>query len=414
VLNLSTGATSTLQGDYAYSISGVDPTVVLQTAKQLMAALQKEPGFTSVSSDMYPNGLQLKMDINRDLASAYGITAQDVESLLDDAYSQNYCYLIKSPLQQYQVIVEASNRYRERPEDLNELYLTAQKHVAPPPGMPGSNAAQAASASGGAGKLVPLAAVASWHEQLSPLQVNHVNSFPSATIYFDLAPNFAVGAATARLEQLAAQIVPAGVIHNFQGQAQVFDQLATSAGPLAVVAMFVMFVILAILYESYMHPLTVLSALPVATVGGFLTLYVFEQEFSLYAFVGLFMLMGIVMKNGIMMVDFSIQRQAEGRAPFDAVIEACLERLRPILMTTLAAVFGALPMALGLGNDGDSRRPLGLVIVGGLLVAQFLTLFVTPALYLLFEAFQDRVLDRVPLFARGAAATAGKKAEAKA
>ncbi len=410
VLNLSTGATSTLQGDYAYSVSGVDPEVVQHTAEALMAALQKEPGFTSVSSDMYPNGVQLKLNINRDLASAFGVTAQDIENLLGNAYSQNYIYLIKSPLQQYQVIVEAANRFRETPRDLNLLYLTATKDVAPPPGMPGAGVAQTASAAGGAGKLVPLSAVASWEEKLMPLQVNHVNSFPSATIYFDLAPNFAVGAATARLEQLAGQIVPAGVVHNFQGQAQVFDQLATSAGPLAVVAIFVMFVILAILYESYMHPLTVLSALPVATVGGFLTLYLFQQEFSLYAFVGLFMLMGIVMKNGIMMVDFSIQRQAEGRAPLDAVIEACLERLRPILMTTLAAVFGALPMALGMGNDGDSRRPLGLVIVGGLLVAQFLTLFVTPALYLLFEAFQDRVLDKVALFKRGSAATEGKKA----
>jgi HAE1 family hydrophobic/amphiphilic exporter-1 len=141
-----------------------------------------------------------------------------------------------------------------------------------------------------------------------------------------------------------------------------------------------------------------------------LTLYLFGAQFSLYAFVGLFMLMGIVMKNGIMMVDFAIQRQAEGRTPLDAVVEACQERLRPILMTTLAAVFGALPMALALGSDGSSRQPLGLVIVGGLLVAQFLTLFVTPAIYLYFEAFQDKVLDRVPLFARGAAATEGKKA----
>jgi HAE1 family hydrophobic/amphiphilic exporter-1 len=271
--------------------------------------------------------------------------------------------------------------------------------------MPGADANLASAATGGAGSLVPLSAVASWAPKLAPLQVNHVNSFPSATIYFDLAPDYPVGAATARLRALAAQIVPQGLTHSFQGQAEVFDELAKSAGPLALVAVFVMFVILAILYESYMHPLTVLSALPVATVGGFLTLYLFQAQFSLYAFVGLFMLMGIVMKNGIMMVDFAIQRQAEGKSPVDAVIEACLERLRPILMTTMAAVFGALPIALAWGNDGSSRQPLGLVIVGGLIVAQFLTLFVTPAIYLLFEAFQDKVLDRIPLFARGAAAT---------
>jgi HAE1 family hydrophobic/amphiphilic exporter-1 len=401
VLNLSTGATSTLQGQYAYSISGIDQSVVRHTATELLQALQNTPGFTGVSSDMYLNGLQLKVNINRDLASVYGITAQDIENLFEDALSQNYIYLIKTPVQQYQVIVEADNHYRQDPKNLDLLYLNATKGVAPPPGMPGSNITATTAPVGGAGELVPLRAVASWKPALTPLQVNHVNSFPSATIYFNLAPDFAVGAATAQLQALADKIVPPGLIHSFQGQAQVFNQLAASAGPLALVAVFVMFVILAILYESYLHPLTVLSALPVATVGGFLTLYVFHAQFSLYAFVGLFMLMGIVMKNGIMVVDFAIQRQAEGRKPFDAVIEACLERLRPILMTTLAAVFGALPIALNLGVADNSRQPLGLVIVGGLLVAQLLTLFVTPALYLYFEALQDRVLDRIPLFARG-------------
>jgi HAE1 family hydrophobic/amphiphilic exporter-1 len=410
VLNLSTGATSTLQGDYAYSISGLDPTVVQHAALALQDAMKQNPAFMSVSSDMYPNSVQLKVDINRDLASAYGITAADIETLLGDAFSQNYCYLIKSAVQQYQVIVESGNHYRQTAKDLGMLYLTATKSVAPRAGMPGANVTLVGAAAGGAGRLVPLSAVATWKETLAPLQVNHVDSFPSATIYFDLAPNVAVGEATAQLDQLATKLVPPGLIHSFQGQAQVFGELAQSAGPLGVVAIFVMFVILAILYESYMHPLTVLSAAPVATVGGFLTLYLFGAQFSLYAFVGLFMLIGIVMKNGIMMVDFAIQRQAEGRTPRDAVMEACQERLRPILMTTLAAVFGALPMALALGSDGSSRQPLGLVIVGGLLVAQLLTLFVTPAIYLYFEAFQDKVLDRVALFARGAAATAEKKA----
>jgi HAE1 family hydrophobic/amphiphilic exporter-1 len=201
------------------------------------------------------------------------------------------------------------------------------------------------------------------------------------------------------IEQAAREVVPPQIRGQFQGEALTFRQTMSSLTILMVLAVFVMYVILAILYESYIHPITVLSTLPTAMVGGLLTLYLFGQEASLYAFVGLFMLMGIVKKNGILIVDFAIQRIAAGETAEQAIHDASIDRFRPILMTTLAAVMGAVPIALGFGTDGGSRRPLGLVIVGGLLVSQLITLFVTPVLYLYMEVFQEKVLNRIPFFA---------------
>jgi len=233
---------------------------------------------------------------------------------------------------------------------------------------------------------------------LGPQVVNHLNQFTSMTLSFNLKPGVALGDATNFITAAAEEIVPPGVRGELQGEAQTFSNTVRSLTILMGLAVFVMYVILAILYESYVHPLTVLSTLPTALVGGLLTLFLFGQDASLYAFVGMFMLMGIVKKNGIMIVDFARQRVEHGESAVQAIHDASMDRFRPILMTTLAAVFGAVPIALGYGADGSSRQPLGLVVVGGLIVSQFITLYITPVIYLYLEEFQENVLDRTSFF----------------
>ncbi len=376
VLEISTGVTSQQQGQYAFTVSGVNPNQVYETGQKLMGKMMEYPGFLSVSSDYYHNTPNLNIDIRRDQAKTFGISEARILTLLRNAYSQNYLYLIKKPEDQYQVILEMEDSVREKPEDLSLLYIKSDD---------GS-------------RLVPLSELVTWKSTLGPQTVNHLNQFTSMTLFFNLKPGVALGDATNYITQSASQIVPSGVRAELQGEALTFSRTVTSLTILMGLAVFVMYVILAILYESYVHPLTVLSTLPTALVGGLLTLILFGQEASLYAFVGMFMLMGIVKKNGIMIVDFARHRVENGEAADKAIHDASMDRFRPILMTTLAAVFGAVPIALGYGADGSSRRPLGLVVVGGLIVSQFITLYITPVIYLYLEQFQENVLDRTSFF----------------
>ncbi len=376
VLEISTGATNQNQGQYAFSLSGVNPSQVYEVAAKLMERLQAYPGFASLSSDFFNNTPNLDIEIRREQARLHGVSEARILQLLRSAYAQNYLYLIKKPEDQYQVILEAQDSARSEPQDLSLLHIKSDDGK----------------------KLVPLNTLVTWKESLGPQAVNHLNQFTSVTLFFNLKPGVAIGDATDFIDKAAAEIVPPTVRASLQGEAQTFQNTVRDLTLLMALAVFVMYVILAILYESYLHPLTVLSTLPTALVGGLLTLWLFGEQASLYAFVGMFMLMGIVKKNGILIVDFAIQRVINGEPADKAIHDASMDRFRPILMTTLAAVFGALPIAMAFGADGASRQALGLVIVGGLVVSQFITLFITPVIYLYLEDFQEKVLDRTSFF----------------
>jgi HAE1 family hydrophobic/amphiphilic exporter-1 len=314
-----------------------------------------------------------------------------------NAYSQNYVYLIKQPDDQYQVILEVKDKAREHPDDLDDLWVRSS--TSGNFSASGSGGGTIATTTGNMSNLVPMRVVTSTKEVIGPQAVNHLNQFTSVTFNFNLLPNVAIGDATKFIEDAFAQIHPhyPTVQGIFQGETLVFQQLFRSLPLLLLAAIFVMYVILGILYESYVHPFTVLfPAIVPAVVGGLATLYLFHSVLSLYSVIGLFLLLGIVKKNGIMVVDFALQRIDEGWDLRAAIHEASMERFRPIMMTTLAALMGAIPIALGFGQDAASRRPLGLVIVGGLIFSQLITLFVTPVIYLWLEWFQEHVLDKVP------------------
>lgn len=370
LINLQIG--THVKGLYQYTLTSVDTDTLNKYSAIMLNRMQKLPGFSQVASDMQINQPQLEIKIDRDRASDLNISAKTIEDLFKFAYSDEKISTINSAIDQYDVIMETLPKYYRNPETLSKLFLKSDDD-----------------------NLVPITEVASFTQDVAPLMINHYNGLPSTTISFDLI-NTSLGDAVKNVEKLKKELLPETVSAEVVGTALVFKESFKNLTFLFLVTIFVIYVILGILYESFIHPITVMSTLAPAALGGLFTLYIFNETLSLYAFIGLIMLLGIVMKNGIMMVDFANKERSENKKNAeDAIISASLTRFRPIMMTTIAAFMGALPIAIGVGGaSARARSSLGLVVVGGLVISQILTLFLTPVTYYYLEILQEKIFKK--------------------
>ncbi len=354
---------------YQYTLQSLNPEELYKYVPKLEEKVKTIPGVQDVNSDVEMSTPQVQVEIDHKKASTLGITAQQVESALSSAYGTRQVSTIYTANDQFYVILEVEPQYQRDPNALSLLYIRSSN-----------------------GQLIPLNAIVKITQNVSPLTVNHVSQIPSATISFNLAENMSLGQATQAINELARTILPSTITPSFQGSAQVFQKSFQDLGLLLVVSIVVIYLILGILYEDFIHPLTILSGLPSAGFGALLTLLIFQVDLNLYSFIGIILLVGIVKKNGIMMVDVAIEIQRnEGKRPLDAIYEACLIRFRPIMMTTMAALMGTLPIAIGAGSGSEARRPLGIAIVGGLVFSQILTLYLTPVFYIYMEMWRKQL-----------------------